>query len=129
MFSNDQNIERIASFIEEAKRWFELKTQCTRLTLVEKTVSIISALILFLVFGLFATLTLIFLAIAAAVALSHVLNSYVLAFAIVGGAFFLLLVGIIMMRRVLIERPLVCFLVSILADGIADEPQDSNKTV
>ena len=38
MFSNDKNIERIADFVEEAKDWLSIRTEYTKLEIIDKVV-------------------------------------------------------------------------------------------
>lgn len=116
MFSNDQNIEQIAKFVEEAKQWFDLKVKYTRLSTVDKFVRIIKALILAIVLTIIFVLFLIFVSFSLADYLGQLFDSKPLGSLCVGGVYFVLLVLVIMARRVLIERPLVRFLMSIIAE-------------
>lgn len=129
MFSNDQNIERIADFIEEAKVWFQLRAKSARLTVVEKIVRILTALILFLVLSAVVILFATFVSIAGAIALGHLLDSMLLGFLLVGAVYFALFFVVIIMRHLLIERPLVSFLISILAEDIDTEDTIANNNI
>ena len=50
MFSNDQNVETIAQLVEAVKHYIGLQSEYVKLDVVEKTVRLLTALILFLVF-------------------------------------------------------------------------------
>ena len=127
MFSNDQNIEYIAQFVEEVKRWFDLRTKYTRLTVVDKIVRIITSLILLLVISVILVLFLFFVSYAAANFLGKVFESVPLGFLCVGCVYLLLLIIVYNARHALIERPLVRFLMSILAeDLVEDETPETN---
>ncbi len=127
MFSNDQNIEYIAQFVEEVKRWFDLRTKYTRLTVVDKIVRIITSLILIMAISVILVLFLFFVSYAAANFLGKVFESVPLGFLLVGCVYLLLLIIVYNARHALIERPLVRFLMSILAeDLVEDETPETN---
>ena len=127
MFSNDQNIEYIAQFVEEVKRWFDLRTKYTRLTVVDKIVRIITSLILIMAISVILVLFLFFISYAAANFLGKVFESVPLGFLLVGCVYLLLLIIVYNARHVLIERPLVRFLMNILAeDLVEDETPETN---
>lgn len=116
MFSNDQNIELIARFVEESKQWFDLKVKYTRLNTVDKVVRIITSLLLFIVLSVIFVLFLTFVSFALADFLGELLSSKPLGFLCVGLVYLVLLVFVIFARHTLIERPLVRFLISIIAE-------------
>jgi hypothetical protein len=127
VFSNDQNIEYIAQFVEEVKRWFDLRTKYTRLTVVDKIVRIITSLILIMAISVILVLFLFFVSYAAANFLGKVFESVPLGFLLVGCVYLLLLIIVYNARHALIERPLVRFLMSILAeDLVEDETPETN---
>ncbi|MBP3750044.1 MAG: phage holin family protein [Prevotella sp.] len=127
MFSNDQNIEYIAQFVEEVKRWFDLRTKYTRLTVVDKIVRIITSLILIMAISVILVLFLFFISYAAANFLGKVFESVPLGFLFVGCVYLLMLIIVYNARHVLIERPLVRFLMNILAeDLVEDETPETN---
>lgn len=127
MFSNDQNIEYIAQFVEEVKRWFDLRTKYTRLTVVDKIVRIITSLILIMAISVILVLFLFFVSYAAANFLGKVFESVPMGFLFVGCVYLLMLIIVYNARHVLIERPLVRFLMNILAeDLVEDETPETN---
>lgn len=116
MFSNDQNIELIAKFVEESKQWFDLKVKYARLSTGAKMVRIITALILAIVLTIIFVLFLTFMSFALADFLGDILGNTPLGFLCVGFVYLVLLVFVISARHALIERPLVRFLMSIIAE-------------
>jgi hypothetical protein len=127
VFSNDQNIEYIAQFVEEVKRWFDLRTKYTRLTVVDKIVRIITSLILIMAISVILVLFLFFISYAAANFLDKVFESVPLGFLFVGCVYLLMLIIVYNARHALIERPLVRFLMNILAeDLVEDETPETN---
>jgi hypothetical protein len=127
VFSNDQNIEYIAQFVEEVKRWFDLRTKYTRLTVVDKIVRIITSLILIMAISVILVLFLFFISYAAANFLGKVFESVPLGFLFVGCVYLLMLIIVYNARHALIERPLVRFLMNILAeDLVEDETPETN---
>ena len=126
MFSNDQNIEYIAQFVE-VKRWFDLRTKYTRLTVVDKIVRIITSIILIMAISVILVLFLFFISYAAANFLGKVFESVPLGFLLVGCVYLLMLIIVYNARHALIERPLVRFLMNILAeDLVEDETPETN---
>ena len=115
MFSNDQNIELIAKFVEEAKQWFDLKVRYARLNTVDKFVRIMTALILAIVLMIIFVLLLTFVSFALAFFIGDLLDSQILGFLCMGGVYLVLLFIVILARHTLIERPLVRFLINIIA--------------
>jgi len=128
VFSNDQNIEYIAQFVEEAKQWFDLKTKYTRLTLVDKVVRIITSLILVIVISVILVLSLLFFSLALSNFLGQLLGNLTYGFLCVGAAYLILLIIAYNLRHALIERPLVYFLMSILAEDIDNEENAETKS-
>ena len=121
MFSNDQNIERIADFVEEVKRWLELKADYARLDIVDKVVRIITALVLSVVLFVIMILALTYFSFATAIEIGALLDSLPLGYLIMSAVYLVLFFIVISARHALIERPLVKFLVSILAEEKEDE--------
>lgn len=113
MFSNDNNIETIAQLVEVLKHYIGLRSEHIKLDVIEKTVRLLTALIITTVFCLLLAIALIYLSFAAAYALSDIIGMP-LAFCAVGGFYFFLLIIFILCRKRLIEKPLVHFLASIL---------------
>lgn len=128
MFSNDQNIEYIAQFVEEVKRWFDLRTKYTRLTVVDKIVRIITSLILIMAISVILVLFLFFISYAAANFLGKVFESVPLGFLFVGCVYLLMLIIVYNARHVLIERPLVRFLMNILAEDLMEDETPETNT-
>lgn len=117
MVSSDKNIEYIADFVEEAKRWLSLRSEYAKLDAIDKVVRICTALTLSIVLLLLFMLVLIYLSFALAYALEGVMHSLPLGFLCVSMCYLLLLIIFIVKRHAWIERPLVRFLVGILKDS------------
>ena len=49
MFSNDKNIETIAEFVEETKKYISLKSEYLRLNVVEKTVRLFTVIMMIII--------------------------------------------------------------------------------
>ena len=117
MFSNDRNIERIADFVEETKRWLSFRTEYAKLEVIDKVVQICTILVLAVIFMFFVTIILIYLSFAAAFALEPLLGSLPLGFLLVSVFYILLLILTYFKRHSWVERPLVRFLVEILINN------------
>lgn len=124
MFSNDKNIERIADFVEEAKNWFTIRKEYTKIEIIEKVVQICTALTLTIVFAFLLVMILIFLSFAAAYAMESITGSMALAFLIISIVYTLTLIVIYFNRHTWIEKPFVRFLVNILLEDNDDESKE-----
>lgn len=115
MFSNDQNIETISQLVESLKEYAGLQTEYIKLSAVEKTVRLLTALTMVAVLSLLLVLTLIFLSIAVGKALSLCVPGWV-AYLIVTVVYLFLFLLAIIFRKRWIERPLVRFLAGLLME-------------
>lgn len=115
MFSSDRNIGIIAKLVEQARHYFGLQCEYMKLGAIEKSVRLITALVIVAVLALIIIMTLIFLSLAAAVWLSgHI--GYAGAFCAVGGFYLVAFILFLLFKKPLIERPLVKFLSSLLME-------------
>lgn len=121
MFSNDKNIERIADFVEEAKDWLSIRTEYTKLEIIDKVVQICTILVLTIIFMFFVTIILIYLSFAAAYVLEPLIGSLPLGFLLVSIFYVLLLILTFYKRHSWVEKPLVRFLVEILINNKNNE--------
>lgn len=123
MFSNDKNIEKIAGFVEEAKTWLSIRTEYTKLEIIDKVVQVSTMLALSVVFLFFIFIILIYLSFSAAYALNTYIDSLALCFLIVSIFYILILLLLYFKRHTWIERPLVRFLVQVLLNGNKDNEE------
>ncbi len=121
MLSSDDNINSIAKLVEESKQWLLLKKEYTKLDVIEKTVRLLSVLVIAGVFALLLLLALIYFSFAAAYLLADICGSLPLAFMLTGCVYLLVLLLVYVNRRAWIEQPLVHLLVSVLADDSDNE--------
>lgn len=115
MFSNDRNIEIIARIAEELKKYASLKGEHIRLSIVEKAVRLITALTIVLAVTILFLLALTYFSFALAYAMANIVGNTA-AFCIVGAIYVFLFIACIVFRKLLIEKPLVKFLASILME-------------
>ena len=115
MFSNDKNVESIASLIEKFKHYLELQSEYVKLDVTEKVVKLITTFSLIAITTLAIVAIMLFLSVAAAYALSMVVGN-VWAFAIVAMLYLIALVIVFAKRKSLIEKPLVKLLSGILLE-------------
>ena len=109
MISSDKNIESIGQLISELKEYYLLQKEFVQLDVIDKVVRITTAIIMAIVIFILTLLVLFYLSFATV----HWMEPYVgtgWAFAIVSAFFLLVLVVVILLRKPLIERPLVKFL-------------------
>lgn len=118
MFSSDKNIETIAQLVEQLKQYGGLKLEMLKLDTTEKTVKILTFLILCFVLTLIICAFAICLSFAVAFALGSLFNSNALGFLCVSGIYLLLLIIVYVRKAAWIERPLVRFLASILLEEV-----------
>ena len=113
MFSNDQNIETIGQLIETLKHYIKVQGEYVKLSAVEKTVRILTAIAITAIISVLLIFILIFLSFAAVFALEP-LVVLAGAFCIIAGIYVAILLMVIAFRRQWFERPLVRFLADIL---------------
>ena len=123
MFSNDKNIEKIADFIEEAKVWLSIRTEYTKLEIIDKVVQICTVLALSVIFLFLIFIILIYLSFTAAYALNTLIDSLATSFPLVSIFYILVLLLLYLKRHTWIERPLVCFLVQVLLNDNKDREE------
>ncbi|MGN1376353.1 MAG: phage holin family protein [Prevotella sp.] len=114
MFSNDNNINTIAQLVEAIKRNIGLQGEYLKLDLTEKTVRLLTAILLLLIFALVLLAIMTYISFAAAFALAeHIGISQ--AFCVVALAYVLVLIICMLFKKQLIEKPLVRFFASLLS--------------
>ena len=118
MFSSDKNIETIAQLVEQLKQYGGLRLEMLKLDATEKTVKIISALILGFVLLLIVCAVAICASFAAAYALANMLDSMALGFLCVAAFYLFLLIIVYVRKKAWIERPLVKFLATVLLEDV-----------
>lgn len=116
MFSSDKNINIIGRLVEILRHYLKLQGEYVKLGAIDKTVRLVTALIIVAVLSLIIILVLIFLSLAAAVALANIVG-YALAFCIVGLFYFAAFIIFILFKKQLIEKPLVKFLTTLLMEN------------
>lgn len=114
MFSNDNNINTIAQLVEAIKHNIGLQGEYLKLDITEKTVRILTAILLLVIFSLVLLAILTYLSFAAAFALATYIG-VAYSFCVVASAYILLLIICILFKKQLIEKPLVRFFASLLS--------------
>lgn len=116
MFSNDKNIETIGQLVEAIKKYISLRGEYMKLNVIDKLVRLLTAATIAIVMTVLLMLTLIYFSFAAAYALAPLLG-HAIAFSIIAGGYFVILLLVLIFRKAWIERPLVRFLASILMEN------------
>ena len=109
MFSSDKNIETIGQLIQLVKHSIGLQGEYLKLDIMEKTVRIITALLLFAILTLIVIAILFFISMSAAIAMGESIG-YPASFGIIAAFHVLLIFLLIKFRRTLIITPTVKFL-------------------
>lgn len=112
MLSSDKNVETIAQLIEVLKHYFELQKEYLKLDVIDKVVRLLTATALSFLLFLFTIGVLLFFWLGIAHWLSQ-WTGMTAAYLIVAGINFVILLLFIVLRKPLIERPLVRFLASL----------------
>ncbi len=107
MFSNDRNIEKIATLVEEIQQWSLLRKEQAKIEVADKVSSLITAIAIIVVVSLLALLVFISLSFALAYAIEPMVGSYGIAFLIIAGIDLILLVLAVAFRDNLIKKPLL----------------------
>ena len=116
MISSDKNVESIGQLINELKEYYLLQKEFVQLDIIDKVVRIVAALVLGIVVFILTLLVLFYLSFATVHWIEPVVGTG-LAFAIVSAFFLLVLVTAVLLRKPLIERPLVKFLTETLMNS------------
>lgn len=116
MFSSDKNIETIGKLVEMLKHYIGLQGEYVKLGAIDKTVRLITALIIVAVLALIIILVLIFLSLAATVALASIMG-YALALCTMAALWFVAFLAFLLFKKRLIEKPLVKFLTALLMEN------------
>lgn len=115
MFSSDKNIETIGQLVKLIKHGIGLQGEYLKLDIMEKTVRIITALLLFAILTLIVIAILIFLSLSAALAMGPILG-YPAAFGIIAAVYIIIFISFLIFRKSWIERPLIKFITSLLME-------------
>lgn len=116
MFSSDKNINAIGKIVETLRHYLRLQGEYMRLSAIDKTVRLVTALIIVAALSLIIILVLIFLSLAITVALACLVG-YGWAFLIVGVFYFVAFIVFLLFKKQLIEKPLVKFLTALLMEN------------
>ena len=116
MLSSDKNVETIAQLIEVLKGYIGLQKEYLKLNVIEKFVRLFTALTLAIVLVILGIAVLFYLSFATVHWIEPVVGTG-WAFAIVSAFFLLVLVTAVLLRKPLIERPLVKFLTETLMNS------------
>lgn len=115
MFSTDRNIEIIEQLVKLVKHYIGLQKEYVKLDIIDKTVSLLTAFILFVVIALILLGVLTYASLAVIFALAPTLG-YPLATIAVALFYVIVFLLCLIFKRILIERPLVRFLAKVLMD-------------
>ncbi len=106
MFSSDKNIETIEQLVKVVKENFSLQKEYIKLDVIEKTVKLVTVLLLLTIIAILLVAILTYLSIAAIFAMAqHV--GYPIASCIVAAFYIVLLALLLFFRKQWIEKPLV----------------------
>lgn len=115
MFSSDKNIETIGQLIKLIKHNIGLQGEYLKLDIMEKTVRIITALLLFAFLTLIIIAVLFFLSLSAALAMAQSIG-YPAAFGIIGAFYIIVFILFLVFRKSWIEKPLIRFITNLLIE-------------
>lgn len=113
MLSNDKNVENIAQLVEALRGYVGLQSEYVKLNVTEKTVRLLTALAVAVIFVILGVAVLFYLSFAAVYWMAPT-TGLPMAFLLVSIFFLLLLVVVYFFRKSWIEQPLVRFLANTL---------------
>ena len=123
MFSSDKNIESLQQLYQEVKQYVNLQRDYVKLELVEKLTILGTSLLLVLILIILGFIALFYLSFTLAYILEPLVGSLKGSFAIITGLIILLIIGVIVMRKRMIEKPLVNFLANLLLEEEDEEDE------
>lgn len=115
MFSSDKNIEIIGQLVKLLKHSIGLQADYLKLDVMEKTVKVITAILLIAILTLIIIVILFFISLSAALALGEVIG-YPAAFGIIGAFYILVFILFVIFRKDWIEKPLIRFITNLLIE-------------
>ncbi len=115
MFSSDKNIEIIGQLVKLLKHSIGLQGEYLKLDVMEKTVRVITALLLFAILTLIVIAILFFLSLSAALAMGQAIG-YPAAFGIIGAFYIVIFILFAIFRKSWIEKPLIRFITNLLME-------------
>ena len=115
MFSSDKNIEIIGQLVKLLKHSTGLQGEYLKLDVMEKTVRVITALLLFAILTLIVIAILFFLSLSAALAMGQAIG-YPAAFGIIGAFYIVIFILFAIFRKSWIEKPLIRFITNLLME-------------
>ncbi len=115
MFSSDKNIETIGQLVKLIKNNIGLQGEYLKLDIMDKTVRVITALLLFAILTLIIIAILVFLSLSAALAMGQAIG-YPVAFGVIAAFYIFIFILLLAFRKSWIERPLIRFITSLLLD-------------
>lgn len=115
MFSSDKNVETIEQLVKLVKDYIGLQGEYLKLDVTEKTVRLITALLLFAVFTLLFIAILIFVSAAVAFAIAPSAG-YPVAFTLIAAFYAFIFILLLAFKKSWIEKPLVKFIASLIID-------------
>ena len=116
MFSDDQNIEKLARLIEHLRHYIELQIDFLKFNVVEKIVRLLATFAVISILFVLLVLALFYLSFSAVYFLEPYTGT-ACAFGIMALFFFLLVVLVIFKRKSWIERPILRFLANLFLNN------------
>lgn len=115
MFASDRNIDTIERLVQLVKNYIGLQKEYVKLDIIDKSVRLLTALILFVVIAVILLGVLTYASFAVFFALAPTFG-YPLSFTMIAAFYFLVFILFLIFKKTLIERPLVRFLAKVLMD-------------
>ena len=115
MFSSDKNIEIIGQLVKLLKHSIGLQADYLKLDVMEKTVKVITAILLIAILTLIIIVILFFISLSVALALGEVIG-YPAALGAIGAFYILVFILFVIFRKDWIEKPLIRFITSLLIE-------------
>lgn len=133
MFSTNSQIDTLADLVREVRAYIDARYRYVRLDCVAKLSTLLSALVLGIIFAVLMAVALLFLAYTLSLAMAPYVGGMHVACAIVAAACLLLGVIVYLLRRWLIVRPITAFIARVLlnddeqSDEAASTKSDASK--
>ena len=103
-------VERITELFSETRKYFEIQIDIAKLDFAERFVLISSFLLTLLTVILIAIVIMVFLSFSLAYYLAEIMESKPLGFLTVGGVYFVLGIIVISIRKTIITRPILHYM-------------------
>lgn len=126
VLSSDKNVENISQLLAEIKHYVELRSESIQIDFVSKISRLLTVLVLFAILFMLCALAVMFISMTVAAALTSIVGSQALAYALIVLCYVIIGIIILLNRKKWIELPITHFIANLFLGNILQDIH-SNK--